>query len=63
MGTRGPGRVSGMFLGSVAQKVISLAQVPIVLLKQARPRPRIRAAIYCDTQPAMSAAQTGIGCG
>jgi nucleotide-binding universal stress UspA family protein len=33
MGTRGLGRVSGMFLGSVAQKVISLAQVPVVLLK------------------------------
>jgi nucleotide-binding universal stress UspA family protein len=33
MGTRGLGRVSGMLLGSVAQKVISLAQVPVVLVK------------------------------
>jgi nucleotide-binding universal stress UspA family protein len=33
MGTRGLGRVSGMLLGSVAQKVISLAHVPVVLVK------------------------------
>lgn len=33
MGTRGLGRMSGMFLGSVAQKVISLAHVPVVLVK------------------------------
>jgi nucleotide-binding universal stress UspA family protein len=33
MGTRGLGSVSGMLLGSVAQKVISLAHVPVVLVK------------------------------
>jgi nucleotide-binding universal stress UspA family protein len=33
MGTRGLGRVSGILLGSVAQKVISLAHVPVVLVK------------------------------
>ena len=33
MGTRGLGRVSGILLGSVAQKVISLAPVPVVLVK------------------------------
>jgi nucleotide-binding universal stress UspA family protein len=33
MGTRGLGRVSGMLLGSVAQKVVGLANVPVVLVK------------------------------
>jgi nucleotide-binding universal stress UspA family protein len=33
MGTRGLGTVSGMLLGSVATKVIHLADVPVVLLK------------------------------
>jgi nucleotide-binding universal stress UspA family protein len=33
MGTRGLGRIQGMLLGSVAMKVIYLAEVPITLLK------------------------------
>jgi nucleotide-binding universal stress UspA family protein len=33
MGTRGLGRVSGLLLGSVAQKVIHLSSVPVVLVK------------------------------
>jgi nucleotide-binding universal stress UspA family protein len=33
MGTRGLGRVRGLLLGSVATKVISLADVPITLVK------------------------------
>lgn len=33
MGTRGMGRVAGMFLGSVATKVIHLAEVPVLLVK------------------------------
>lgn len=33
MGTRGHGAVSGIFLGSVAHKVIHLAEVPITLVK------------------------------
>lgn len=33
MGTRGLGRVRGLLLGSVATKVISLAKVPVTLVK------------------------------
>lgn len=33
MGTRGLGAVSGMLLGSVAAKVLHIAEVPVVLLK------------------------------
>lgn len=33
MGTRGLGTVSGMLLGSIATKVIHLADVPVLLLK------------------------------
>jgi len=33
MGTRGLGSIQGLLLGSVAMKVIHLAQVPITLLK------------------------------
>lgn len=33
MGTRGLGSVSNLFLGSVATKVIHLAEVPVVLVK------------------------------
>lgn len=33
MGTRGLGRISGLLLGSVATKVIHLAQVPVTLVK------------------------------
>jgi nucleotide-binding universal stress UspA family protein len=33
MGTRGLGRIQGLLLGSVAMKVIHLAQVPITLIK------------------------------
>jgi nucleotide-binding universal stress UspA family protein len=33
MGTRGLGRVSGLVLGSVTTKVISLATVPVTLVK------------------------------
>jgi nucleotide-binding universal stress UspA family protein len=33
MGTRGLGAVSGLFLGSVATKVIHLANVPVTLIK------------------------------
>jgi nucleotide-binding universal stress UspA family protein len=33
MGTRGLGRIQGMLLGSVAMKVIHLAEVPITLIK------------------------------
>lgn len=33
MGTRGMGRVAGMLLGSVATKVIHLADVPVLLVK------------------------------
>jgi nucleotide-binding universal stress UspA family protein len=33
MGTRGLGRVRGLLLGSVATKVISLADVPVTLVK------------------------------
>jgi nucleotide-binding universal stress UspA family protein len=33
MGTRGMGRVSGMLMGSVATKVIHLADVPVLLVK------------------------------
>ena len=33
MGTRGLGSIQGMLLGSVAMKVIHLAEVPITLLK------------------------------
>jgi nucleotide-binding universal stress UspA family protein len=33
MGTRGMGAVSGLVLGSVATKVIHLADVPVTLVK------------------------------
>jgi nucleotide-binding universal stress UspA family protein len=33
MGTRGLGRIQGLLLGSVAMKVIHLAQIPITLIK------------------------------
>ena len=33
MGTRGLGRVAGLLLGSVAQKVIHLSEVPVLLVK------------------------------
>lgn len=33
MGTRGLGRVSGLFLGSVATKVVHLSRVPVTLVK------------------------------
>ena len=33
MGTRGLGRIQGILLGSVAMKVIHLAEVPITLIK------------------------------
>jgi nucleotide-binding universal stress UspA family protein len=33
MGTRGLGRIQGLVMGSVAMKVIHLAQVPITLIK------------------------------
>ena len=33
MGTRGLGRIQGLLMGSVAMKVIHLAQVPITLIK------------------------------
>lgn len=33
MGTRGLGRVSGLVLGSIATKVISLSSVPVTLVK------------------------------
>lgn len=33
MGTRGLGKVGGLLLGSVAQKVIQLSGVPVVLVK------------------------------
>ena len=33
MGTRGLGSIQGLFLGSVAMKVINLAEVPITLIK------------------------------
>jgi nucleotide-binding universal stress UspA family protein len=33
MGTRGLGSVSGLFLGSVATKVVHLSDVPVLLLK------------------------------
>lgn len=33
MGTRGLGRISGLVLGSVAMKVVNLAQVPVTLVK------------------------------
>lgn len=33
MGTRGLGRVSGVLLGSVANKVLHLARVPVMLVK------------------------------
>jgi len=33
MGTRGLGRIQGMLVGSVAMKVIHLAEVPITLIK------------------------------
>lgn len=33
MGTRGMGAVAGLVMGSVAQKVVNLASVPVTLLK------------------------------
>lgn len=33
MGTRGPGRVGGFLLGSVAMKVVQLCKVPVTLVK------------------------------
>ena len=33
MGTRGLGRVAGLLLGSVAQKVIQLTDIPVLLVK------------------------------
>ena len=33
MGTRGLGSIQGLLLGSVAMKVVHLAEVPITLLK------------------------------
>ncbi len=33
MGTRGLGRVAGMLLGSVTQKVIQLSDIPVLLVK------------------------------
>jgi nucleotide-binding universal stress UspA family protein len=33
MGTRGLGRIQGLLLGSVATKVIHLAEVPVTLIK------------------------------
>ncbi len=33
MGTRGLGRISGLLLGSVATKVLSLTEVPVTLVK------------------------------
>jgi nucleotide-binding universal stress UspA family protein len=35
MGTRGLGRVRGLFLGSVATQVIQLADIPVTLVKKA----------------------------
>ena len=33
MGTRGMGAVAGLVMGSVAQKVVHLAAVPVTLVK------------------------------
>lgn len=33
MGTRGLGAVGGLFLGSVAQRVVQMAEVPVLLVK------------------------------
>jgi len=33
MGTRGRGAAAGLVLGSVAQKVVHLAPVPVILVK------------------------------
>lgn len=37
MGTHGRGRVAELFVGSVAQRVLALARVPVTLVKTPRP--------------------------